>query len=192
MVGNKHPHHLSESPRGGSLRRPASMTSKAQVDLHQRRSRIARRSACNQAVDFFNLLTSRELLHATWLTPITLAGISLVVSSNSELLAGAFFCHPKSDRAPGSGGSPRDTPLATILGTRADVFCLSRSGLRGASRGEAGHEFVDVALLPADRPLRRRDLFVPLAYSYRCWVRSRLPDQRRRRCSRLPKARTAY
>lgn len=41
------------------------MDRKARGDLHQRRSRIARRSGSTQAVEFFNVLTSEELLHST-------------------------------------------------------------------------------------------------------------------------------
>ena len=38
------------------------MDRKARSDLHQRRSRIARRLKSTQAVEFFNVLTSEELL----------------------------------------------------------------------------------------------------------------------------------
>lgn len=38
------------------------MNRKARSDLHQRRSRIARRLKSTQAVEFFNVLTSEELL----------------------------------------------------------------------------------------------------------------------------------
>ena len=38
------------------------MDRKARSDLHQRRSRIARRLKATQAVEFFNVLTSEELL----------------------------------------------------------------------------------------------------------------------------------
>lgn len=41
------------------------MDRKAQADLHQRRSRIARRSGSTQSVEFFNVLTSEELLQTT-------------------------------------------------------------------------------------------------------------------------------
>ena len=41
------------------------MDRKAQSDLHQRRSRIARRSKSTEAVEFFNVLTSQELLQTT-------------------------------------------------------------------------------------------------------------------------------
>ena len=41
------------------------MDRKARSDLHQRRSRIARRSGSTKAVEFFNVLTSTELLEAT-------------------------------------------------------------------------------------------------------------------------------
>jgi hypothetical protein len=41
------------------------MDRKARSDLHQRRSRIARRSGSTPAVEFFNVLTSKELLQTT-------------------------------------------------------------------------------------------------------------------------------
>ncbi|AEB86653.1 IS4 family transposase [Alicycliphilus denitrificans] len=41
------------------------MDRKARSDLHQRRGRIARRSKSTDAVEFFNVLTSEELLHTT-------------------------------------------------------------------------------------------------------------------------------
>jgi|GEM_PF-1750546 hypothetical protein len=41
------------------------MDRKAQSDLHQRRSRIKRRSESSAAVEFFNVLTSEELLQTT-------------------------------------------------------------------------------------------------------------------------------
>lgn len=41
------------------------MDRKARSELHQRRSSIARRSESSQAVDFFNVLTSEELLQTT-------------------------------------------------------------------------------------------------------------------------------
>lgn len=41
------------------------MDRKARGDLHQRRSRITRRSESTEAVDFFNVLTSEELLQTT-------------------------------------------------------------------------------------------------------------------------------
>ena len=41
------------------------MDRKARSDLHQRRSRIARRSGSTEAVEFFNVLTSAELLETT-------------------------------------------------------------------------------------------------------------------------------
>ena len=41
------------------------MDRKARSDLHQRRSRITRRSGSTEAVEFFNVLTSAELLETT-------------------------------------------------------------------------------------------------------------------------------
>lgn len=41
------------------------MDRKARTDLHQRRRRIARRSGSTDTVEFFNVLTSEELLHTT-------------------------------------------------------------------------------------------------------------------------------
>ncbi len=41
------------------------MDRKMRADLHQRRSRLARRSGSTGAVEFFNVLTSEELLQAT-------------------------------------------------------------------------------------------------------------------------------
>jgi hypothetical protein len=41
------------------------MDRKVRGDLHQRRSRITRRSESTEAVDFFNVLTSEELLQST-------------------------------------------------------------------------------------------------------------------------------
>lgn len=41
------------------------MDRRARSDLHQRRSRIARRSGSTEAVEFFNVLTSAELLQTT-------------------------------------------------------------------------------------------------------------------------------
>ena len=41
------------------------MNRKAQSDLHQRRDRITRRSGSTEAVEFFNVLTSAELLQTT-------------------------------------------------------------------------------------------------------------------------------
>ena len=41
------------------------MDRKARSDLHQRRSRITRRSGTTEAVEFFNVLTSAELLQTT-------------------------------------------------------------------------------------------------------------------------------
>lgn len=41
------------------------MDRKARIDLHQRRSRIERRSGSTEAVEFFNVLTSDALLHTT-------------------------------------------------------------------------------------------------------------------------------
>ena len=41
------------------------MDRKARSDLHQRRSRIARRSKSTEAVEFFNVLSSEELLQTT-------------------------------------------------------------------------------------------------------------------------------
>ena len=41
------------------------MDRRARSDLHQRRSRITRRSGSTEAVEFFNVLTSAELLETT-------------------------------------------------------------------------------------------------------------------------------
>ena len=41
------------------------MDRKARSDLHQRRSRITRRSGSTEAVEFFNVLTSAEVLETT-------------------------------------------------------------------------------------------------------------------------------
>ena len=41
------------------------MGRKARSDLHQRRSRITRRSGSTEAVEFFNVLTSAEVLETT-------------------------------------------------------------------------------------------------------------------------------
>jgi hypothetical protein len=48
-----------------SFLRPATMDRKMRADLHQRRSRLAPRSGSTGAVEFFNVLTSEELLQAT-------------------------------------------------------------------------------------------------------------------------------
>ena len=48
-----------------SFRRPATMNRNARNVLHQRRSSIGRRAKTTQAVEFFNVLTSPELLKTT-------------------------------------------------------------------------------------------------------------------------------
>lgn len=53
-----------EAPKP-SLQRPATMDRNAQSVLHQRYSSIERRARSTQAVEFFNVLTSPELLETT-------------------------------------------------------------------------------------------------------------------------------
>jgi hypothetical protein len=57
MVVTTQPNHLSL--------RPATVNRNARTVLNQRRTAIARRSQATQAVEFFNVLTSPELLQTT-------------------------------------------------------------------------------------------------------------------------------
>jgi hypothetical protein len=56
MVVTKHPSHLTNA---------ASMDREARNDLDQRRRRIRRQASATEAVEFFNILTSPELLETT-------------------------------------------------------------------------------------------------------------------------------
>lgn len=53
-----------EAPKP-SFQRPATMDRKARSDLHQRRSGIRRLAQSSEAVEFFNILTSPQLLERT-------------------------------------------------------------------------------------------------------------------------------
>lgn len=53
-----------EAPKP-SFRRPVTMDRSARSVLHQRRNAIGRRARSTQAVEFFNALTSAELLDTT-------------------------------------------------------------------------------------------------------------------------------